>query len=106
MVRGDVFEVVLPQGRGRVQHGRRYAVIVQSNELLGLSTALVCPTSTAVRPASFRPEVQIGEALTRVLCEQVSVIDARSITKQAGHLTLDEIRAVDAALELVLDLGR
>jgi hypothetical protein len=37
------------------------------------------------------------------MCEMVGPIDARLLGEQAGHLTLDEIRAVDDALELVLE---
>jgi mRNA interferase MazF len=98
--------VTLPQRRGHVQAGTRYVVVVQSDELIGLSTVLTCPTSTSVRAASFRPNVVIDGTRTRVLCEQVQTIDARRLGRHAGHLRLDEIRAVDAALELVLDLGR
>jgi hypothetical protein len=29
----------------------------------------------------------------------------RALAEHAGHLTVDELRAVDDALELVLDLG-
>jgi len=32
-------------------------------------------------------------------------VDARALGERVGHLTLDEIRAVDDALELVLDLA-
>jgi mRNA-degrading endonuclease toxin of MazEF toxin-antitoxin module len=42
---------------------------------------------------------------TRVMCEMVGTLDARALGEQAGHLTLDEMRAADAALELVLDLA-
>ena len=40
-----------------------------------------------------------------MMCEMVGPVDARALGKQVGHLTLDELRAVDDALELVLDLG-
>jgi mRNA-degrading endonuclease toxin of MazEF toxin-antitoxin module len=105
VVRGDVFELTLPKGRGHVQHGRRFAVIVQADQTLGTSTRIICPTSTAVRPASFRPTIRIGDTTTRVLCEQVGAVDAQVLTRHVGHLALDEIRNVDAGLELVLDLG-
>ena len=105
MVRGDVHAITLPRGRGRVQHGPRYAVIVQSDDLRALSTIVVCPTSTSTPPASFHPEVEIGAAPTRVMCEMVGAIDARALGEQVTHLTLDELRRVDDALELVLDLG-
>lgn len=105
MVRGDVHEIVLRRGRDHVQQGRRYAVIVQADELLALSTVVICPTSTATPAASFHPEVALGGDATRVMCEMVGVVDARALGAQVGHLTLDERRRVDDALELVLALG-
>ena len=104
MVRGDVHEIKLPRGRGRVQHGRRFAVIVQADALLGLSTVLVCPTSTSTPSASSHPEVTVAEEPTRVMCEMVGAVDARALGPQVAHLAYDELRAVDDALELVLDL--
>ena len=104
MVRGDVHEIVLPRRRGRVQHGPRYALIVQADDLLALSTIVICPTSQSTPPASFHPEVSIGEASTRVMCEMVGAVDARALGKRVGHLTLEEMRSVDDALLLVLDL--
>ena len=104
MVRGDVHEIVLPLRRGRAQHGPRYAVIVQANDLLALSTIVICPTSQSTPPASFHPEISVGEASTRVMCEMISAVDARALGEQVGHLTLDEMRDIDDALTLVLDL--
>ena len=104
MTRGDVHEIVLPRRRGRVQHGRRYAVIVQADDLLALSTIVICPTSQSTPPASFHPEVSVANEATRVLCEMVGAVDARALGKPVGHLTLDEMREVDDALSLVLDL--
>lgn len=105
MVRGDVHAITLARGRGRAQHGRRYAVIVQADDLLALSTIVVCPTSTSTPPASFHPEVEIGEEPTRVMCEMVGAVDSRKLGGQVGHLTLDQMKSVDEGLELVLDLG-
>jgi mRNA-degrading endonuclease toxin of MazEF toxin-antitoxin module len=39
------------------------------------------------------------------MCEIVGPVDARVLGAHVGHLTLDEMRSVDDALELVLDLG-
>jgi mRNA interferase MazF len=105
VVRGDVHAITLPRRRGRDQHGRRFAVIVQADELLALSTIVVCPTSASTPPASFHPEVTIGDESTRVMCEMVGAVDVRSLAEQVGHLTLGEMRSVDDALQLVLDLG-
>ena len=105
MVRGDVHEISLPGRRGHVQQGRRLAVIVQADDLLALSTVVVCPTSTSTLEASFHPEITIDERETRVMCEMVGAVDARALGERVGHLSRDELRNVDDALELVLDLA-
>jgi mRNA interferase MazF len=105
VVRGDVCAITLPKGRGHVRHGPRYAVIVQADELLSLSTVLICPTSTSAQPVSFHPEIAIGEDSSVVLCEMAGAVDARAIGEQVGHLSIEELRAVDESLELVLDLA-
>jgi mRNA interferase MazF len=104
VVRGDVHAITLARGRGRVQHGRRYAVIVQADDLLPLSKVVICPTSTSTPAASFHPEIAIDDEPTRVMCEMVGAVDARALGEEVGQLTLDEIRSVDDALRLVLDL--
>jgi mRNA interferase MazF len=50
-------------------------VVVQADELLGLSTVLVSPTVTRARAATFRPAIAIDGELTRVLIEQTTVVD-------------------------------
>jgi mRNA interferase MazF len=104
VVRGDIHAIKLPQRRGRVRHGRRFAVIVQADDLLALSTVIICPTSQSAPPASFHPEVTIGDESTRVLCEMAGAVDARTLGEPVSHLTLDERRAIDDALLLVLGL--
>jgi mRNA interferase MazF len=104
VVRGDVCAIMLPRRRGHVQHGRRYAVVVQADDLLTLSTVVVCPTSTSTPAATFHPEVTIGDEATRVMCEMVGAVDARALGEPVAQLTLDELRSVDDALLLVLDL--
>ena len=69
-----------------------------------LSTALVAPTSTSARPATFRPTVSLEGAETRVLVEQTTVVDPERLGRSAGRLDADELRAVDDALALVLGL--
>ena len=104
MVRGDVHAIKLPRRRGRVQHGRRYAVVVQADDLLALSTVVVCPTSTSAPPASFHPEIELANERTRVLCEMVGAVDARALGDHVGHLGYDDLQRVDEALLLVLGL--
>jgi mRNA interferase MazF len=105
MVRGEVFRLPAPRGaHGREQRGARFAVIVQADEFLDLSTVLVSPTSTSARPASFRPTITLEGQETRVLVEQTTVVDPQRLGRSAGRLDANELRSVDEALMLVLDL--
>lgn len=105
MTRGEIYRVRLGKRRGHEQAGPRYAVIVQADELLGLSTVIVAPTSTRAAPATFRPEIEIGGSETRVLVEQLRAVDSAALGDLAGGLTADEQGTVDDALALVLGLA-
>jgi mRNA interferase MazF len=103
-VRGEIFRLHPPRrSRGHEQSGARYAVVVQSDQL-PLSTWLVAPTSTSARAATFRPEVEIDGRITRVLAEQTAAVDPGRLGNSMGYLSLEEMRRVDAALRIVLDL--
>lgn len=105
MVRGEVFRLPAAKGsRGHEQRGARYAVVVQADELMALSSTLVAPTSTGARPATFRPTIDISGTETRVLVEQTTVVDPQRLGRSAGRLDAAELRAVDEALALVLGL--
>jgi mRNA interferase MazF len=105
MVRGEVFRLPAPsRARGRERRGARYAVVVQADELLGLSTALVAPTSTNARAATFRPAIEVLGTQTRVLVEQTTVVDPQRLGGSAGRLDAAEMQAVDEALRLILAL--
>jgi mRNA interferase MazF len=103
-VRGDVHRLRLADTRRHEQHGVRYGVIIQSDDFDLLSTCIVAPTSTAARPASFRPEVEVQGKTTRVLVEQARAVDRSRLGELVGHLGFEELRAVDAALRLMLAL--
>jgi mRNA interferase MazF len=103
-VRGEVYRIRTPRNaRGHEQIGQRYAVVVQSDGV-PLSTWLVAPTSTSAQPATFRPEIEIAGRRTRVLAEQTAAVDPSRLGDSFGRLTFEELRQVDAALRLVLDL--
>jgi mRNA interferase MazF len=103
-VRGDVHRLKAPRGsRGHAQHGPRVAVVVQSDSL-PLSRLLVAPTSTSARAASFRPKIRFDATTTRVLVEQTAAVDPTRLGDVVGHPDFDELRQVDAALRIVLEL--
>ncbi len=104
LTRGSVWSVRLGRSTGREQSGRRYAVVVQSDDLRLLNTVVVAPTSTAARPASFRPEIVVDGERTRVLCEQIRTVNAQRMGALAGMLSVEELSSVEDALELVLEL--
>src|SRR5690625_3866593 len=104
-VRGDIYALKAPRNaRGNEQGRHRYAVVVQSDDL-PLSTWIIAPTSTGRRAASFRPEININGTKTRVMVEQLTVIDPQArLGEFAGRLDSSDIQAVDAALQAVLAL--
>jgi mRNA interferase MazF len=103
-VRGDVHRLrASREARGHEQQGARLAVVVQS-DLLPLSTWLVAPTSTAARPASFRPEIEVAGRMTRVLVEQTTAVDPQRLGDRVGRLALHEMTELDDALRTVLGL--
>ena len=105
MVRGEVVRVPAPRAaKGREQRGARYAVIVQADEFVRLSTVLIAPTSRSARPASFRPEIALDGTPTRVIVEQTVAVDPERLGSSAGRLSASELRAVDQALALILGL--
>lgn len=99
MVRGEVFRLRVP--RGSEQQGARYAVVVQADELLALSTVLVSPTSTAAPPRSFRPTIELEGSSTRVLVEQTTAVSPDRLGDSVGRLSAAELRELDTALALV-----
>jgi mRNA interferase MazF len=105
MVRGEIFRLPPRRGtRGHEQRGARFAVILQADEFLDLSTTLVAPTSTGARAASFRPTIIVERRETRVLVEQTTVVDPQRLGRSAGRLEASELDAVDDALSLILGL--
>ena len=105
MRRGDAYELPSPRApRGHEQRGQRYGVVLQADSLLRLSTWIVAPTSTKARSASFRPEIKINGQTTRVLVEQIGAVAPERLGSSVGHLSVSELRAVEEAARLVLDL--
>jgi mRNA interferase MazF len=104
VLRGDIYEFRRSRGTGHEQHGRRYGVIVQANELLPRSVVLVAPTSLSARTASFRPEIDLLGTTTRVLVEQVGAIDASRLGELVGRVSPQQQWGIDEALLTILGL--
>ncbi len=105
MVRGEVVRLTPPRrARGHEQQGPRPGVVVQADELLDLSTVLIAPTSRSAAAATFRPTIDLSGTETRVLTDQLRVVDVRAVKDSIGHLSHGELAALEAALALVLGL--
>jgi len=102
VVRGEVFRLRVP--RGSEQRGVRYAVVVQADELLALSTVLVSPTSASAPARSFRPTIRLDGEPTRVLVEQTTAVSTDRLGDSVGRLSAGELGDLDTALALVLGL--
>lgn len=103
-MRGDIHRLRAPRGaRGSEQRGARYAVVVQSDDLL-LSTLLVAPTSRSAPPRVFRPTITIGEEETQVLIEQTVAVAPERLGELVGHTNRNELTEIDSSLRLVLRL--
>lgn len=79
-------------------------MIVQATEFLTRSIVIIAPTSTSARPATFRPEIQVGGTMTRVMADQLRYVDVARFGKRVRRLTPAELHDVDDALRIVLDL--
>ncbi|MGF1595337.1 MAG: type II toxin-antitoxin system PemK/MazF family toxin [Acidimicrobiales bacterium] len=103
-MRGDIHRLRAPRStRGREQQGGRYCVIVQSDDLM-LSTLLVAPTSRSAAPRSFRPTIIVEDVATQVLVEQTSAVAPERLGDLVGRASHDELRQIDDALRLALEL--
>ena len=103
-MRGDVYRLrASSQAKGHEQQGRRFGVILQSDDLV-LSTVIIAPTSRSVMPQTFRPTIVIDGKDTQVLLEQSLAVDLDRLGDFVAHVTHEEQLAIDDALRLVLEL--
>lgn len=102
--RGAVYEIkTLPGVRGNEQQGRRYAVIIQSDRF-STSTITVAVTSTSAGPAIYRPEIELNDATTRILTDQIFSVSPDRLGAFQGSLDASELLDLDRALMLKLGL--
>lgn len=104
MIRGEAFRLRVPRGTRDSEQRARYAVVVQADELLALSTVLVSPTSTAAPARSFRPRIELEGVPTRILVEQTTAVSPDRLGESVGRLSASELHDLDAALALVFGL--
>jgi mRNA interferase MazF len=103
-VRGDIHRLRAPRdSQGSEQRGKRFAVIVQSDDLM-LSTVLVAPTSTSAAPRIFRPTITIDDEETQVLVEQTAAVAPERLGEFVGRVSFEELASINDALRLAFEL--
>lgn len=103
-MRGDIHRLRAPRdARGREQRGTRFAVVLQSDDLV-LSTLLIAPTSRSAVPRSFRPTITISGEETQVLVEQTTAVAPERLGELVGHVRRLELEQIDDALRLAFSL--
>ena len=109
--RGEIYLADLSPFCGSEQGGVRPVVVIQNNTGNKHAPTLVVATITAkTRKKTKQPThylIRNNPALSRpslVLLEQLRTIDKQRIIKYLGRVTRKEMRGVDAALRVSLDL--
>ena len=107
ILRGDVWWVALDPAFGSEIAKTRPCVVV-THDLVSANrrTVVVVPLSTAQkgRAPIAVPVVCAGKP-ARAAVDQVRAVDKERLLSHMGRLAIDDLRAVDAALLKVLDLG-
>lgn len=108
MKRGDIVTAVLPREQGKP----RPTLILQSDDLSGSSTLIVCPLTSRIEyQAPHRPEIE-PSPVNGLLKPSLAMTDKLQATPRdrcdvvLGRLTDDEMASVEAGVALVLGLKR
>ncbi|MGI9116209.1 MAG: type II toxin-antitoxin system PemK/MazF family toxin [Gaiellales bacterium] len=100
---GDCYRLPAHRGAlGREQRGARIGVVVQSGRL-HLSTVLVAPASTQAHPAPHRALVDIAGESTRVLIEQIRVVDVERLGSFVARLEPQALAEIRTAIDYTFD---
>lgn len=105
MNRGDIYSIVLPQNAGHEISGKRFAVILQSDAFLPRSVVIIAPTSQSARPIVLRPQIEIGDDVTRVVLDQVRAVSIDRLNDRVGSIEIHEQWAIDDAIRALFGLN-
>lgn len=105
MIRGAIYRVDLGNAkRGHERRGRRLGFVLSPTEL-PWSVVTIIPTSTTAQPAVFRPTLVIDGATTRLLVDQIRVLDTQFVHGDpVDYLHREELAEVEHAVLRYLGL--
>lgn len=104
--RGDVYWVALDPSMGTEIRKTRPAVVVSNDSANAFGTRVVVLPVTSNVSSLFPGEalVTVSGKRCRVLGDQVRSVDKRRLRGRVGSLSREDLRAVDGALRITLDL--
>ncbi|MBI5816487.1 MAG: type II toxin-antitoxin system PemK/MazF family toxin [Nitrospinae bacterium] len=104
--RGDVFWVRLDPTAGTEVKKTRPGIIVSNNaqNAAGSRVIMAPVTSSIGKVYSFETRVAIGGKPGKAMLDQIRAVDKIRLAGYIGRVTPDEMRAMEEALKLVLDL--
>jgi mRNA interferase MazF len=96
--------------RGKEQAYERPAIILQNNDLAGLQTVIVIPTTGKLSRGQERGTVRLGAGEgglwqdSVVLGHQITVVDKAKLVRQLGKLSPHALADVEAVVAYALAL--
>jgi mRNA interferase MazF len=104
--RGDIWWVNLDPTQGSEISKTRPAVVMTADALnRARRTVVIVPLSTSPTP---RPPIVVATpsagANSVAVCDQVRAVDKSRLTRNSGHLSLADIRAIKDGIRRVLEL--
>lgn len=105
--RGDVYWVALDPTMGTEVRKTRPAVVVSNDSanVFGMRVVVLPVTSNISSLFPGEAVVTVGGKPGRVLGDQIRSVDKRRLRGRMGSLSRDDLRAVEGALRITLDLA-
>lgn len=104
--RGELYWVKMGDSVGSEESVGRPGVIISSRKGNETSPLVqIAYTTTQVKYGVINPSTYASGRKTWILCNQIQTVDKSRLERCIGKLTPEEMKAVDDALEIVLDLG-
>ncbi len=109
VTRGDIVFVEKLDSKtvGREQHAGRPAVIISSdcfNYKSDIVNIVYLTASSKHRAGCLSPSIHSSRKESTAICGQVTAIDKSRISRVEGHVTDDEMRAIEGSVKLALQI--
>jgi mRNA-degrading endonuclease toxin of MazEF toxin-antitoxin module len=106
-VRGTVYRLRPPTGLVGHEQSPRFAIVVQTTRLKHWRTWIVVPTSSSpnAHRGLLRPVIDFGHGEHVAMIDAIRPVDPeKRLGEEAGHISPDDMTAIEKALAFVLDL--